>query len=113
MRARRAKSLTAHTATQLAAAIAGVRANAGLSLGRPARAVKSDQVNIVRLEKGRSLPSVRTLLRIAKATDHKLTITFARGPRLDPGPTRVAPGLEESTSGHVAEIRGELVQEDA
>ena len=77
-RSRRSKTPTAHTAAQLAAAIAEARANAGLSQGRLARAVKSDQANIVRLEKGRSLPSVRTLLRIAKATGHELTITFER-----------------------------------
>jgi ribosome-binding protein aMBF1 (putative translation factor) len=75
-RSRRSKRLTAQTAAQLAAAIAGARANAGLSQVRLAGAFKSDQANIVRLEKGRSVPSVRTLFRIAKATGHKLTITF-------------------------------------
>jgi ribosome-binding protein aMBF1 (putative translation factor) len=77
VRRRRSKRLTAHTVAELPAAIAGARANAGFSQERLADAVKSDQANIVRLEKGRSVPSVRTLLRIAKATRHKLTITFA------------------------------------
>jgi ribosome-binding protein aMBF1 (putative translation factor) len=78
VRSRRSKRFTAHTAAELAAAIAGVRRNAGLSQGRLARAVKTDQANIVRLEKGRSMPSVRTLLRIGKAAGHKMMITFVR-----------------------------------
>jgi transcriptional regulator with XRE-family HTH domain len=40
--------------------------------------MRTDQVNIARLENGRSLPSMRTLGRIAKATRHRLTIAFTR-----------------------------------
>jgi ribosome-binding protein aMBF1 (putative translation factor) len=77
-RKRPPKRLTAHTAAELGALIAAVRANAKQSQVRLAGALESDQANIVRLEKGRSVPSVTTLFRIAKATGHKLTVTFAR-----------------------------------
>jgi len=35
--------------------------------------------NIARLERGVSVPSTNTLQRIAKATGHKLIITFEKG----------------------------------
>jgi ribosome-binding protein aMBF1 (putative translation factor) len=73
---RRSKRLMAHTAAEVAVIIAGARANARQSQLRLAATLKSDQANVVRLEKGRSVPSLRTLFRIAKATGHKLTITF-------------------------------------
>jgi ribosome-binding protein aMBF1 (putative translation factor) len=73
---RRSKKLTAHTAAELGVVIAEARGNARQSQPRLAGALKSDQANIVRLEKGRSVPSVRTLFRIARATGHRLTITF-------------------------------------
>jgi len=51
---------------------------AGLSQTEFAEKLKAAQANIARLERGGSMPSVRTLRRIAKATDHKLFITFTR-----------------------------------
>jgi transcriptional regulator with XRE-family HTH domain len=43
-----------------------------------AERLKTAQANVVRLEKGRSLPSTRTLQRIANATGNKLVISFIR-----------------------------------
>jgi len=40
--------------------------------------LKMAQANIARLEKSGSIPSTTTLQRIAKATGHKLVITFSR-----------------------------------
>lgn len=51
---------------------------AGLSQGGLAAKMGTDQANIARLENGRSLPSTRTLERVAKATRHRLTIAFTR-----------------------------------
>lgn len=70
---------TAQTPAQMAAAIRSARTNTGLSQIELAAKLKTSQANIVRLEKGRSQPSTRTLQRIAKATGHKLTISFIRG----------------------------------
>ena len=67
---------TARTPAQMGAAIRSVRTNAGLSQIELATKLKTSQANVVRLEKGRSQPSTRTLQRIAKATGHKLIITF-------------------------------------
>jgi len=50
----------------------------GLSQTRLAAKLKTSQANLVRLEKSRSIPSTMTLQRIAKATGHKLIITFSR-----------------------------------
>ena len=72
-----AKAVTA-APSQLGAAILAARTAAGLSQIELAARLKTSQANVVRLEKGRSLPSTRTLQRIAKATGHKLVITFMR-----------------------------------
>jgi ribosome-binding protein aMBF1 (putative translation factor) len=61
---------------QIGAAIVAARTAAGLSQNELASRTKTAQPNIGRLEKGGSLPSVRTLQRIAKATGHKLVISF-------------------------------------
>jgi transcriptional regulator with XRE-family HTH domain len=53
-----------------------VRQAAGLSQIALAERLKTAQANIVRLEKGRSLPSSRTLQKIARATGHDLVISF-------------------------------------
>jgi len=70
------KEVTAARPLQLGAAILAARTAAGLSQNELASRTKTAQPNIGRLEKGGSLPSVRTLQRIAKATGHKLVISF-------------------------------------
>jgi len=74
----RAKELTATAPSQLGAAILAARTAAGLSQAELATKLKTAQGNIARLENGGSIPSTNTLQRIAKATGHKLVITFTR-----------------------------------
>lgn len=61
---------------ELATAIAKARSRAGLSQVELARRMKTTQSVIARLESGRGRPSTRTLDRFAKATGHKLRISF-------------------------------------
>ncbi len=56
--------------------IAKARTRAGLSQTELARRMKTTQSTIARLESGRGLPSTRTLGRFAKATGHRLRISF-------------------------------------
>jgi len=58
------------------AAIAKARRRAGLSQAELARRMKTTQSTVARLESGRSQPSTRTLARFAKATGHRLRISF-------------------------------------
>ena len=60
----------------LMAEVAKARARAGLSQAELARRMKTTQSTIARLESGRGLPSTRTLGRFAKATGHRLKISF-------------------------------------
>lgn len=60
----------------LIAAVAKARARAGLSQAQLAKRMKTTQSTIARLESGRGLPSTRTLARFAKATGHRLKISF-------------------------------------
>ena len=60
----------------LAAEVAKARARAGLSQAELARRMKTTQSTIARLESGRGKPSTRTLDRFAKATGHRLKISF-------------------------------------
>lgn len=60
----------------LIAAVAKARARAGLSQAQLAKRMKTTQSTIARLESGRGLPSTRTLSRFAKATGHRLKISF-------------------------------------
>lgn len=60
----------------LAAAFAKARSRAGLSQAELARRMKTTQSTIARLESGRGRPSTRTLARFAKATGHRLKISF-------------------------------------
>ena len=62
---------------QIGAAILAARVTAGLPQNRTRPKLKPAQQNVQRLEKGGSTPSTNTLLRIAKATGHKLVITFS------------------------------------
>ncbi len=60
----------------LAAAVAKARRRAGLSQAELARRMKTTQSTVARLESGRGRPSTRTLTRFAKATGHRLKISF-------------------------------------
>jgi transcriptional regulator with XRE-family HTH domain len=71
----------------LMAEVARARARSGLSQAELARRMNTTQSTIARLESGRGLPSTRTLGRFAKATGHRLKISFEplKGRRLDKG----------------------------
>lgn len=56
--------------------IAKARNRSGLSQAELAKRMKTTQSTIARLESGRGLPSTRTLGRFAKATGHRLKISF-------------------------------------
>ncbi|MGH6769978.1 MAG: helix-turn-helix domain-containing protein [Xanthobacteraceae bacterium] len=60
----------------LAAAVAKARIRAGLSQAELARRMNTTQSTVARLESGRGRPSTRTLDRFAKATGHRLKISF-------------------------------------
>ena len=60
----------------LAAAVAKARNRAGMSQAELAHRMKTTQSTIARLESGRGRPSTRTLNRFAKATGHRLKISF-------------------------------------
>jgi transcriptional regulator with XRE-family HTH domain len=60
------------------AAIAKARRSAGLSQAELAGRMKTTQSTVARLESGRGQPSTRTLLRFAKATGHRLKISFQK-----------------------------------
>lgn len=60
----------------LTAAVAKARLRAGLSQTQLAKRMKTTQSAIARLESGRGKPSTRTLTRFAKATGHRLKISF-------------------------------------
>ena len=60
----------------LMAEVAKARARAGLSQAQLAKRMKTTQSTIARLESGRGHPSTRTLSRLAKATGHRLKISF-------------------------------------
>ena len=57
-------------------AVAKARAHSGLSQAELANRMNTTQRTIARLESGRGLPSTRTLDRFAKATGHRLKISF-------------------------------------
>ncbi len=60
----------------LAAALIEARARADLTQAQLAARMNTTQAVIARLESGRSMPSTRTLSRIATATGTKLRIRF-------------------------------------
>ncbi len=60
----------------LIAAVAKARIRAGLTRAQLAKRMKTTQSAIARLESGRGRPSTRTLTRFAKATGHRLKISF-------------------------------------
>jgi len=61
---------------ELASLLIGARARAVLSQEQLAARMKTTRAVISRLESGRMKPSLRTLERFARATGHKLEITF-------------------------------------
>ena len=61
---------------QLARQMIGARARAGLTQEQLAMRMKTTRTVISRLESGRMKPSTRTLERYARATGHKVRITF-------------------------------------
>jgi ribosome-binding protein aMBF1 (putative translation factor) len=58
------------------AAIAKARRRSGLSQAELARRMNTTQSTVARLESGRGQPSTRTPVRFAKATVHRLKISF-------------------------------------
>jgi transcriptional regulator with XRE-family HTH domain len=60
----------------LATEVAKARSRAGLSQAELARRMQTTQSTIARLESGRGKPSTRTLDRFAKATGHRVKISF-------------------------------------
>ena len=60
----------------LIAEVAKARMRAGLSQAQLAKRMRTTQSTIARLESGRGRPSTRTLERFAKATGHRLKISF-------------------------------------
>ena len=60
----------------LAEAVAEARVRAGLSQAQLARRMRTTQSTVARLESGHSRPSTRTLDRLARATGHRLKISF-------------------------------------
>lgn len=60
----------------LMAEVAKARARSGLSQAELAKRMKTTQSAVARLESGHGLPSTRTLGRFAKATGHRLKISF-------------------------------------
>lgn len=60
----------------LIAEITKARLRAGLSQAQLAKRMNTTQSAIARLESGRGRPSTTTLSRFAKATGHKLKISF-------------------------------------
>src|SRR5262249_52798906 len=63
---------------RLASALIAARTRAGLTQEELAQRMHTKQAVIARLESGRVKPSTRTLERIAKATGHRLRISFER-----------------------------------
>jgi ribosome-binding protein aMBF1 (putative translation factor) len=64
------------TEYEVAQRIIDARAQAGLTQAALAKRMKTTRTVIARLESGNSLPSTRTLERVAKATGLRLTIGF-------------------------------------
>lgn len=60
----------------LIAAVAKARLRSGLTQAQLAKRMKTTQSTVARLESGRGKPSTRTLARFAKATGHRLKISF-------------------------------------
>lgn len=60
----------------IARELIAARVRAGLSQAQLAERMNTTQSTIARLESGKSLPSIRTLNRIAEATNSRATVTL-------------------------------------
>lgn len=65
---------------QIALSVRSARAAAKLSQVELAKKLSTSQASIARLESGRAVPNVGTLLRVASETDHVLTVQLRRQP---------------------------------
>ena len=72
----------------LIAAVAKARLRSGLTQAQLAKRMKTTQSTVARLESGRGKPSTRTLARFAKATGHRLKISFEPVKKPDAGRVR-------------------------
>lgn len=70
----------------LAEAMIAARAQAGMTQGELAERMHTTQSTIARLESGRTMPSTRTLKRLAEATGTRLKISFERSPEPSKAP---------------------------
>ncbi len=61
---------------ELARQLIKTRLKSGLSQGQLAEKMGTSQSTIARLESGSSLPSIRTLMKFAEATNSKFRISF-------------------------------------
>jgi transcriptional regulator with XRE-family HTH domain len=69
-------------------AVAKARMRAGLTQAQLAKRMKTTQSTVARLESGRGKPSTSTLQRFAKATGHRLKISFEPVKKPDAGRVR-------------------------
>jgi transcriptional regulator with XRE-family HTH domain len=69
----------------LASAMIAARSRAGLTQEQLATKMKTTQSTIARLESGKTLPSGRTLQRIAEATGSRLKIVFENAAKSSKG----------------------------
>lgn len=69
------------TEFELARQVIETRIKSGLSQEELAQKMGTSQSSIARLESGASLPSIRTLMKFAEATDSEIQISFKRNVR--------------------------------
>src|SRR5881396_2893803 len=86
-------------AASVAAAIAKLRRDAGLSERAAAKKLATSQTQLRRMEDPRYLPSLRSLQRVALAYGYKLSVAFERE---DTAPKRAAPAKEPKPKRAVA-----------
>lgn len=77
------------TEFELAQKLIEVRVKSGMSQGELAQKMGTSQSAIARLESGSAMPSMRTLSKLALATDCEMRIDFK--PRMKPGNSRTNP----------------------
>lgn len=81
---------------ELARELIGARVRAGLSQAEVAKRMGTTQSVVARLESGKSLPSMRTLLRYAKATGSRPVVKLVR---TGPGASKAAHGSVHGPAG--------------
>lgn len=72
--------LSVQKAKDMAQAIVSARKAAGMTQRQVAEAMQTTQSTIADMERGRSLPSTRTLQKFAEATNHTIQIRFVQRP---------------------------------